>query len=356
MNRLHVTVGILAYQEADTIARTIRSLADQSVFDPRGSALPNCEWEVVVVPNGCRDATQARAEEALASAASARPALRWRVVPLERAGKSNAWNELVHAIAAPHTDVFVMMDADIEFGHPDTIRNCVRRLLDDDDAWAVVDLPLKDFHRKAHPTRLERMSMRVSARRIANEAPGISGQFYVVRAPRLRDVWMPMDLSVEDGFLYAMIVTNGFRQPPDASRVVRAADATHYFEGLTSLGAVVGHEVRILIGTVLNAYLCWDVLLFMTQRDGPGAGQLVRALNEQDPTWYRRMMNNQIAIRGPRPIRADRLWHRLRAWRRLPLMRRAVSLPSTIALSLFDALVQHRANRKLASGHGVGHW
>jgi hypothetical protein len=280
----------------------------------------------------------------------------WRVVSIERAGKSHAWNKLVHDIAAPHTDAFVMIDADIEFGHPDTIANSVQRLRSDVNAWTVVDVPLKDFHRKSNPTWFEKRSLRVSRDYLAKQTAGIAGSFYVMWASRMRSIWMPIDLSVEDGFLHAMVITDGFRQEPDYSRVVRVDNASHYYEGLTRFGDIVNHEVRLTIGAVLNAFLCWDVLLFITPRNGPGAGDIVRVLNAQDPNWYRRMMANQIMIRGAWAIRTTLFWRRLHGWQALPLRKRIVKLPTTLALSLFDAAVLWLANRRLVSGRAVGYW
>ena len=75
-----------------------------------------------------------------------------------QAGKSHAWNELVHRIASPRTDAFVMMDEDIEFGHADTVHKCLGRLFQDDHVQVVVDLPLKDFTRKSRLTAFERIS------------------------------------------------------------------------------------------------------------------------------------------------------------------------------------------------------
>ncbi len=355
---MHVTIGILAYNEREMIARTIRSLFEQSVFSGLGATLPDVCWDIIVVPNGCKDDTHQQAEQALqeACAKSNAPGVSWRVVSLERAGKSHAWNKLVHEIAAPHTDAFLMIDADIEFGHLETIANSMQRLRSDDRAWAVVDLPLKDFHRKPDNTWFEKLSMRVSKRRLSDGPPGIAGSFYVMSAARMRSIWMPIDLSVEDGFLHAMVITDGFRQQPDYSRVVRADNASHYYEGLTRVRDIVDHEVRLKIGTVLNAFLCWDVLLFMTPRDGPGAGAIVRELNAQDPNWYRRMMANQIEIRGLWAIRTKQLWHRLPHWWELPLAKRIVKLPTTLALSLFDVAVMWLANRRLVSGRAVGYW
>jgi glycosyltransferase involved in cell wall biosynthesis len=351
-----ITIGILAYNESASIARTIASLFEQSVFNRGHGHDSDLQWEVVVVPNGCTDDTHTRAGVALQAACASRADVGWRVVSLERAGKSHAWNKLVHEIAAADTDIFVMIDADIEFGHIDTLINCVQRLRSDAHAWAVVDLPLKDFHRKPRHSLIETLSLRASKVRVDDAAPGIAGSFYVMAAQRMRGIWMPIDLSVEDGFLYAMVITDNFRQAPDYSRVVRAADASHYYEGLTRVRDIVNHEVRMAIGTVLNAFLCWDVLLFMTPRDGPGAGETIRVLNEQDPAWYRRMMANQIEIRGRWAVRTTMLWRHLTGWWALPLARRLVKLPATLALSAFDAFVLMRANRKLVSGQAVGYW
>jgi glycosyltransferase involved in cell wall biosynthesis len=354
---LHITIGILAYNEREMIGRTIRSLFEQSVFSGAGATLPDVQWEIIVVPNGCKDDTHAQAEQALraACANSSAQSVTWRVASLERAGKSHAWNKLVHEIAAPLTDAFLMIDADIEFGHPETIANSVQRLRGDEHAWAVVDLPLKDFHRKSSHTWLEKYSLKVSKEYLADGA-GIAGSFYVMWAARMRSIWMPIDLSVEDGYLYTMVITDGFRQDPDYTRVVRADNASHYYEGLTRVRDIVNHEVRLTIGTVLNAFLCWDVLLFMTPRNGPGAGEIVRVLNAQDPNWYRRMMANQIEIRGLWAIRTTMLWRRLPGWWALPPAKRVVKLPKTLALSLFDACVMWLANRRLVSGSAVGYW
>jgi glycosyltransferase involved in cell wall biosynthesis len=355
---MHLTIGILAYNESATIARTIASLLEQSVFTGRGATLPDVQWEVLVVPNGCSDDTQERAVEALreSCAACTAAAVSYRVESLQRAGKSHAWNKLVHEISAPHTDVFVMIDADIEFGHPDTIANCVTRLLTDSHAWAVVDLPLKDFHRVANPNLIARLSMRVSKTRLAHSTPGISGQFYTVASSRLRNVWLPIDLSVEDGFLMSMIITDAFRSGPDYTRVVRADIGSHYFEGLTRIREVIDHEVRIMIGSVLNNFLCWDMLFFLTPRNGPGAGVLVRDLNSQDPDWYRRSMGNQIEIRGLWAIRAPEIWERIGQWWAMPWPRRVLRLPLVLGVFGFDLLVMWLANRKLVSGRAVGYW
>lgn len=352
---MFITIGVLAYNEEKNIDRTIWSLFQQSVFRRTTDILTH--WQVVVVPNGCTDATASLATQALeiATADVEVTSVDFVVEPIGRPGKSNAWNELVHRIASPSTDVFVLIDADIEFGHPDTLLNCIQRLLQDRHARAVVDLPLKDFTRKSKLSMLERFSARTSKVNFT-QAPGISGQFYCARAESLRSVWMPVGLSVEDGFLAAMLITNGFREPPDPTRIVRADNASHYFEGLTGLRDIVQHEVRIVVGTVLNCHLCWDTLWFLTPKTGHGAGPLLKALNEEQPDWYATMMTNMVANRGRWAIPRGWVYQRFLRTREDRLFDRLRGLPRRLVILFFDVLVHWLANRQLRSSRVVGYW
>ena len=63
-----VSVGMLAMNEAGRIANTLRSLFQQSVF-AEARTLPDAHWELIVVPNGCSDATAEVARTVLAQCA-----------------------------------------------------------------------------------------------------------------------------------------------------------------------------------------------------------------------------------------------------------------------------------------------
>jgi len=352
-----ITVGILAHNEAARITTTIASLFEQSVFSAPAEAERALRWHVVVVPNGCRDDTAAVAQRTLQSVAGplAAQGVSFAVETIARPGKSNAWNEFIHRLAPAETDVFVMMDADIEFGHRETIANCVGKLLEDGKALVVVDQPLKDFMRKPHLSFVEKLSAQAS-KMSAGDAPGIAGSFYCARAATLRQVWMPLDISVEDGFLAAMVTSDFFRAAPDRDRIVRAANATHYFEGLSTIRGLINHEARLVIGTLLNCFLCWDALLFVTPADGAGAGPVIRDLNRSKPDWYARMMANEIAGRGAWVIPRGMVFRRFTRWREMPWPQRLKRLPFTLAAFAFDLVVFYVANRKLVSGRAVGYW
>ena len=151
--------------------------------------------------------------------------------------------------------------------------------------------------KKSKKTLLERISVTASSVSTAG-SPAISGQFFCARAEALRQIWMPKGLAVEDGFLHAMIITDCFRTAIDEGKVIRAENATHYYETLTSIKAIFRHELRIIIGSAVNCYFMWDFLLFATDPLGPGAGVLIRNRLELDPSWYPTFVDNSIKNHG----------------------------------------------------------
>lgn len=352
-----VSIGMLAYNEAGGIANTIASLLAQSVFHSGASAIEVNEWEIVVVPNGCTDDTARVADEALRTGIAALSGVRvsHSIRVLAQGGKSNAWNHYIHELSRRDADAIVMMDTDIEFGHVDTILNCLAELLGNTHAKVVVDLPLKDFVKKAKLSWIEQISARSSSDKL-NRTVAIAGSFYCASAKTLRQIWMPVGLSGEDGFLRSMIITDLFRSEPDVRRVARAANASHYYEGLSDLRSIFHHELRMVIGTALNCYFTWDFLLFATDPKGPGAGVLIRNRVAADPDWYRHLIENQIRNHGwfvlPRGMALRRLASlRGIGWRRV--LRR---LPLVLAGTLLDIPVFWAANRKLRSGRALGFW
>ena len=352
-----VSIGMLAYNEAGGIARTIASLLAQSVFHAGAEQAAVDAWEIVVVPNGCTDDTARVADDALRHelAAISGVPVTHAVRVLAQGGKSNAWNHYIHELSRADADVIVMIDTDIEFGHPDTILNCLAELRNNPHARVVVDLPLKDFVRKPRLSWTEKISARGSKIQLEGDV-GLSGQFYCAETETLRRVWMPVGLSGEDGFLGIMIVTDCFRSEPDSRRVARAAYASHYYEGLTDLRSIFHHELRMAIGTCLNCYFTWDFLKYATAPNGPGAGVLIRDQLAADPTWYRRLIENQIRSRGGFVIPRDMVLGRFASLRGIGRIHAIRRLPLVLVRTLVDIPVFWLANRKLRNGRAFGFW
>lgn len=352
-----ISIGILAWNEEEVLEATLVSLFQQSVFKDVAGDFSKVEWEIIVVPNGCSDATATVARRVLAylTDQAGKQQITFAVHDLKEPGKSNAWNHYIHEFSDQHSDLILMIDADVEFGEAETISNTVKALWQNPHAVVAVDLPLKDVTKKINKTLLEWFSVTASSS-LNVGPPSIAGSFFCARGDALRQIWMPKGLAVEDGFLSAMIVTDCFRSPYDEGKIIRAENATHYFETLTSLRAIFRHELRLVIGTVVNSYFIWDFLLFATDPTGPGAGVLIRNWVEKDPSWYPRFIDNSIRNHGFWVLPRGMLFRRFSGYknkRGLGLVKWALI---AIVGFLLDLPVFIAANRRLKKGGVVGYW
>lgn len=353
-----ISIGILAWNEKERIGATLVSLFEQTAFSSRAKGFEGIKWEIVVVPNGCSDSTADIARTSLAElvAKNSHCEIQWSVREVEEAGKSNAWNMYIHQFSSADADFIIMIDADIEFGERETIANTVTTLLNNPQADVAVDQPLKDAHKKSKNSFIEKISLEASNRSAASP-PAIAGSFYCARANVLRGIWIPRGLPGEDGFVRSMVITNHFRSEIDTGKIVRAENASHYFETLTGLRSIFRHEVRMVIGTELNCYFTWDFLKFGVDPKGPGAGVVIRNNLERDPKWYAKFIQNSISKRGFWVLTKGTLFRRLRV-----ITFTGGILPSAKRLVigllgfLLDIPVQIAANHKLKSGKAIGHW
>jgi glycosyltransferase involved in cell wall biosynthesis len=347
----NVSIGILAHNEDRQIAKTLASLRQQSVFAP-GSRYGNIE--VMVVPNGCTDRTDEVAERAFEQQGwiDLYPAVACRVSSLTAAGKSNAWNRFIHELSEPSADYFFLMDADIEFNEPRTLERMLENLESKPQAWVAIDHPIKDVQLRQPKNLMESMSSRVSDQDSSHT--GITGQLYCARAEKLRQIWMPQGLAVEDGFLRAMILTDRFTGPENFDRITYTPGASHVYEAYTSVRSVLRHEKRIVMGTIVNQFI-FDYL-WRTCTQQLDAGKVVQQNNDQDPKWVAKLIAEARQERGWWLLNEDHTFRRLENLRRYSGIKTIKRFPVEVAASLADWLVFYNANREVHRGQAIGYW
>ena len=349
-----ISIGILAWNEAEVIGATLRSLFEQSLLrELAGSAH---RLEVVVVPNGCSDSTEQVAAAALAAGAADLPAGRfsWRVQPLTEPGKANAWNHFVHRFSDPAADYVFLMDADIRLTHPDTLKNMLQALERDAHAGVATDLPQKHVLFKKRKSLFDRLSLGVG--QMTQAAPAqLTGQLFCARGPLLRRIYMPPGLIVEDGFVKHMVCTDMFTAPADNRRVVRAPEASHVFESYTRVGDVFNNQVRQQVAHAIYAYLR-DYLTARVAAGEGDAGQIVAANNARDPDWYGALIRERVRQGGRWAMYPGAFGVRFRRLRNLPRPQAALKLPVAVAAFLMDVVILVAANRRLRSGRLKGIW
>ena len=187
---MRVSIGILAWNEESTIAATIQSLLEQTLFATLRTEVERIE--VVVVANGCRDHTCEAAEEGfrLRRPVSLPAEVVFRSVSIPVAGKSNAWNIFIHEVSDRYANYVILMDADIWFMEKETLWNMIRTLEADPKAYVSVGVLKKDIAFKERKSILDRMSL-ARSQLWESGPPVLCGQLYCGRTAALRRVWMP---------------------------------------------------------------------------------------------------------------------------------------------------------------------
>jgi glycosyltransferase involved in cell wall biosynthesis len=319
---MRVDVGVFAHNEAPGIAGMLAGLLTQEVGD--------LDLRIVVLCNGCTDGTAVAAKVAGAE-----------VADLAEGGKSRTWNRFVHDLARKDADVLVFCDADIRLPE----RNALRRLVAGmGDVWVMNSRPVKDIGFDVAPRGVLDRVIAGASGGLDDWRTAICGQFYAMPAGAARRFWLPIGLPVEDGFLRAMVLTDGLTEAEDFRRI-SGGDVFHVYASERSVPALIRHQTRIVIGSAVNA------AVFAHLRGVPlpaHHAELARAAG--DAAW----LNGVIKAQLPRwfgYVPLHFLTKRLvRAWRH------PGRWPMAIVGFGFDAIVYVNAQVRMAFGTGAGHW
>lgn len=347
---MKIVIGILAWNEENSIAQTISSLSGQTLLERtrRGDGI-----EIIVVPNGCTDRTPIVAGEALQKLLGQHPQAMARVEAIAEGGKSNAWNQFIHRIAPAGADLFILMDADIELIQPEALENMVSALENNPHAYISTDLPVKHLARKPRLSIKERLLL--GAGSMTRSAPGqLTGQLYCARAHVLRKVWMPKGILVEDGYLKQVVCTDGYSHAVDNSRIVRAENAGHIFECYTRWRDIWNHQIRQAIGHTIYTYLTAYIRANLPERPVYDA---ILELSARQPDWFLDVIRATVRERGFWVMDRPSLWMR---WNRVrfgkSMVQRAKFFAIAAAAFPFDLCVFWVSNQRLKNGKIKGLW
>lgn len=332
---LRVDIGVFAHNEAAGITEMVRALVQQEAG--------GLDLRVVILANGCRDETAALARAAAAGSA------RIEVVDLAAPGKSRTWNTFVHQLARPDADILIFADADITFPAGDCLARLARGLADRPALWALNSQPVKDI--AANPVGLTPLDRVIAAAGggLDDWKSAICGQLYAMPAAAARRFSLPIGLPVEDGFLRAMVLTDALTGAEDLSRIDGLDGLFHIYASERSIGALLRHQVRIVIGSAINAALFAKLRDLPADRRHP---QLRAAADDSD--WVGAVIRQSLPSWrfGYVP------WHFLtkRLARGFARPRNAKRFPVVLAGFGFDAIVYVWAQIRMAKGEGAGFW
>ncbi|PHS29819.1 MAG: hypothetical protein COA95_11080 [Methylophaga sp.] len=348
---MKVSIGILAYNEENTIVSTIEQILLQDVFH-----MPACEIQIVVVANGCTDNTSIVAKKVLQSH-KIRKNFIFDTVNLEQAGKSNAWNEFIHAYSWQDADFVILVDADIEFGSNNVLKRLVESLSENINANVSIDLVKKDIEKKIKKGVISQLSLKLSDSKKSNIYKSIAGSLYCARGNVARGIYMPNGLPVEDGFFRAMIVTDNFTHLDDNSKIVIVDDVCHYFQAVLSPLSLYKHEKRLIIGIVVNAII-YAHLWSEVKKQSLDAGEIVKNLNELDRDWLINLIDQYKNKYGfwltPRSIMTKHINNVMKSDR--STIKKLLLLPISFVASSASTIIALDVNFFFRKNNGIGHW
>lgn len=329
---MQVDIGVFAHDESAGIAAMVAGLLAQDYA--------GLDVRLLVLANGCRDDTAARARAAGAE-----------VADLPEGGKSRTWNRFVHDLSRPTAEVLVFADADIELPEPDAIRRMVVELAARPGLHVMNSRPVKDIAARPQGLGWQDRLIGLAGGTLDNWRSAICGQLYAMPAAKARAHWLPVGLPVEDGFLRAMVLTDALTRPEDLSRI-DGSDVWHIYESERTIRDLIRHQVRIVIGSAIN------MAVFETIRRSSGQERpdLLRRAATQE-AW----LSQAIRERLPRwPDAFVPLHFLIKRTQNLLRQPRKILRPKGLLLLVagfgFDFIVYVLAQVRMARGTGAGHW
>jgi glycosyltransferase involved in cell wall biosynthesis len=337
-----VAIGVLARNESDRIGLLLKDVASQTLLRSA-----NLSVRLVVVANGCSDTTAEVARAALEHDGFRNVAT--QVIEIAKPGKANAWNEFVHNILSANVEYVFFLDGDIRIpGEADLLR-ILDALKSSPHAVVAVDRSVKDLELE-EPSGLSEWLIKKGTGTANDTTIAIAGALYCVRYAAIADIWMPLGLPGEDGFLRAMLLTSSFQHEEQMERHVFVKDAFHVFESTRDAKSVFRHNVRLAIGTAINILLFWE--LRRVRASGQRVSEYVRSRNAADPAWVNDLVRERLRS-SYFPLEPKFLLRRLRQGRNWTSLKRfGVGLFGTA----FDLAVFVEATRLMRRGAGAGYW
>lgn len=339
-------IGIFAHDEAGQIGQLIADLGRQEIF-----AGEEPDLRVLILANGCTDATVPEARAAIAALPPA-IAARFEVIDLPQGGKSRTGHRFIHEFSRPDADILGFMDADIRLPRTDTLRLMAEAMAARPELRVFTSRPVKDVVHHKLKTGLAGRLIAAGGEGLTDWRKSIAGSLFFLRTPTARRIGLPAGLPVEDGFFRAMVLTDLLSGPEDLSRIDGDPEVFHIYESLRTVGELLHHQTRLVIGSAVNAALYGRI-----RREAPTEARahalLMRAA--ADEGWLARTLSEELPRRPHGYVPAAFLVNRWRHWRSHG--RRSPKALAMLAAGMaMDAVVWLRASYKMLRGTAAGHW
>jgi len=345
-----IAIGILAHNEETDIYKLLSSLAKQSLFDDKKRNV-----SVFIVANGCTDRTVKVCNDFLKKwdpVQTLNNINQCKVVELEIADKSNAWNVFIHELCI-HADIAILMDADIKIKQETNLESLVLLLDDNKNIDVATSLALKVLPQDVSYW-FAKLSLFGSSDKKDYSRHSISGSLYAARLAAIRRIWLPRGLPVEDGFIRAMVLTHSFSEPEGLKRIERSNDASHYYEGDLNLRSLIKHQTRIVSGSVFNSIL---FRYLESLKDSEGNACLILKSNIlEDPNLLVKILSDYLSKNRLFIIPLYFYFWRLNRLKYYNSFQKFKRAPILLLGVIFDIIIALNARQIIKDKRVIGYW
>lgn len=342
---MDISIGVFCYNEQDTIIQTLNNIFEQDLFQSEHKC------KIYVLANGCRDNSIPLIREWEAKL-SLEKQLQFELLELRFAGKSRTWNHFVHNVLSNESGAVIFADGDIAIPDSTVFSRLVGMIENSELLLASSSLPIKDIeHTGEKPKGLDKL-IKMGAADFDTVRHSICGQLYIARASTVRDIYMPIGLPVEDGFLRAMIMTDLFTLERDLRRIDSQKSIWHVYESLRGMRSLVRHQIRIVIGTTINR-LIFQRLDSLQDRDS--RIEELRKSSE-DENWLKDVINSSLPVFPYGYIHPKFILKRTKNSFENKKHKSLKGVASIVFGLAFDITVYIFANIKMSRGNSAGFW
>jgi glycosyltransferase involved in cell wall biosynthesis len=352
---MKISIGIMLWNEEETIEMTIDSIFEQTLFKEYKSGI-ECV-EVVALANGCTDKSIPRAKDAFVRNLDKcdLPYVEARVEELPK-GRSPAWNWFVHERTSSDTTYLIFMDADIIINNDNAMWSMVEGL--ENSAYHPVAgaLGIKDVDLKDRKTILQQLTSAFT--RMEHDARHfyMCGGLYCGRVNFFRQIEFPKGFVCgDDGFIATMAITNFMTTNYEFDRILHPKDATFIFEAYNTIPRLFKQHRRRLVGATVGTFIK-DYVRSKQTNGQPDAGTIIRTASKQNPLWLEEFCRERITNAGFWVVRPGWIFYGITQLRRLGWWKKIARLPLVLAGMVWKFPVAVSANWLLRSGQYANVW
>lgn len=339
-----VDIGVFVHNEEKNITRMIHELSEQDILKDKHFSV-----RVTLLANGCNDNSVPIAINIIEKLGLNETL---QVLNFEEGGKSRTWNKFVHEVSRKDTDYLIFADCDIYFTRSDVLSALVGKLESDSELKAASSQPVKDLAiTEQHLSLLDKIILS-SGGALNDWRHSICGQLYITKAIVAKSIYMPIGLPVEDGYMRAMILTDGLKAEEDITKIDGDENIFHVYESERTIGALIKHQSRIVIGSAINAVIYKHLRSFKASER-----QEILKHASMDELWLQALIKSELPTWPYAWVPFSFLTKRLCRALEQPMH---INTPKKIITLLFglifDAMVYFLSQYKMARGSGVGYW